>query len=94
MEENEQLRLLNAIEQNTKVTERNLAATRAIAIFMLGWIVWIIAGSVLVLIGLFSLTLEGPRFGVLFVVAGAITVIVGAIRTLVKSLSELSNSSS
>ncbi len=94
MEENEQLRLLKAIERNTEAAERNLAATRSIAIFMIGWVGWFLAGLVSVAIGgLLTLLPEAAAFGAILILLGFVIIFVGAIKAISNSLSELAKSS-
>ena len=101
MEENEQLRLLKAIERNTEATERNLAATRSIAIYFLGWIIPFIIGVVAILVaGLVSISGGGggsSRFTIgvaaFLGFSGIVVIVVGAIRAIAKSLKELAKSS-
>lgn len=94
MEEAEQLRVLQAIERNTEATERNAAATRSIAIFMIGWVVWFLAGVILLSIGgLLSFTAGASVLGNLAVLAGFGIILVGAIKAISNALRELAKSS-
>jgi len=96
MEENEQLRLLKAIERNTEAAEKNLAATRSIAIFMIGWVGWFLAGIIFILLGgLLSLLPEdGPKvLGGIAALGGFTVILVGAIKAISNALSELAKSS-
>lgn len=94
MEENEQLRLLKAIERSTEATERNLAATRSIAIFMIGWVGWFLAGLVAIILGaLVTLLPETAAFGAILIIFGFGIILVGAIKAISNSLRELAKSS-
>lgn len=94
MEENEQLRLLKAIERNTEAAERNLAATRSIAIFMIGWVGWFLAGLVAIILGaLLTLLPETAAPGAIFIIFGFGIILVGAIKAISNSLRELAKSS-
>jgi len=85
--------LMNAIERNTQATEKSLAATRAIAVFMLGWVGWFIAGVAAILLGLLvALNSDTAWFGGLLGFAGAIVILVGVIKAISDSLKELAKS--
>lgn len=76
--------------------DRNTSATRSIAIFMLGWIVWFLIGiSVILLSGLFLsiVGLEAAIASALMAIGGALIILIGAIRAIGTSLRELSKSS-
>jgi hypothetical protein len=84
---------MNAIERNTQATEKSLAATRAIAVFMLGWVGWFIAGVAAILLGLLvALNSDTAWFGGLLGFAGAIVILVGVIKAISDSLKELAKS--
>lgn len=94
-DETEIFKLLNAIERNTQMTERNLAATRSIAIFIVGWIGWFIVGLILILFGgALSVVPDIQALGLLMVVGGAIVILVGAVKAISNSLRELARSGS
>ena len=90
MEVQEHKDLLAAIERNT-------AATRSIAIFMLGWITWFLIGfATFVVGGLIGTVLQntgGLIIGGLLAVGGVAMIIAGAIKALASSLRELAKSS-
>lgn len=86
-------KLLSAIERNTQMTERNLAATRSIAIFIVGWIGWFIVGLIFILFGgALSMVPDIQVLGILMVLAGAVLIIVGAVKAIANSLRELARS--
>lgn len=92
-EENEIQKLLTAIERNTHAIERNVSATRSIAIFIVGWVGWFIAGSLTILLGGFISLLPNLQIlGVLTVLGGALLIIVGAVKAISNSLNELARS--
>ena len=87
MDETQHSELLSAI---------NRSATRSIAIFMLGWIVWFLIGAGVSLVGILLLSLGGIEAmgGAMFILFGGLLVIlIGAIRAIASALRELSNSS-
>jgi cobalamin biosynthesis Mg chelatase CobN len=92
-EESDHQRLLRAIERNTQVIEKNLAATRSIAIFIVGWIGWFMLGLLFILFGgVLSMAPDIQILGILVVLGGAILIIVGAVKAIANSLRELARS--
>lgn len=86
-------KLLGAIERNTQMTERNLAATRSIAIFIVGWIGWFIVGFISILLGGVLSMVPGIQvLGILLVLGGAVLILVGAVKAIANSLRELARS--
>lgn len=91
MEEQRYTELLQAIERNT-------AATRAIAVFMLGWIVWFLIGAGVVAAGaVLGAASPDYRAGILgagiIAFGGVVIILVGAIRSIAIALRELAKSS-
>jgi predicted phage tail protein len=100
MDEDEQLRLLRAIERNTEATERNLAATRSIAIYLLGWIIPLIIGVFVILvaalvniIGIGSSNDFASGVAVFIGLVGMAVILGGVIMAIANSLKELAKSS-
>lgn len=86
MTASESQKLVDAIDRNT-------AATRAIAIFLLRSIPWTLGGVGLMALGFIALTTtESSEGGLLFVVLGIGVMLYGSIRTLVMALRELAYS--
>lgn len=100
MDEDEQLRLLKAIERNTEATERNLAATRSIAIYLLSWIIPFIIGVAAILVASLVFTIgigssNDFASGVAFFIGlvGIAVILGGVIMAIVNSHKELAKSS-
>lgn len=92
-EDTDMQKLLIAIERNTRMTERSLAATRSIAIFIVGWIGWFIVGMLVLLFGgMLSMVPDIEALGLLLVLGGAVLIIVGAVKAIANSLRELARS--
>ena len=88
MDETQHSELLSAINRNT-------SATRSIAIFMLGWIVWFLIGTGVSLVGILLLSFGGieAMFGAVVIVFGGLLIIlIGAIKAIASALRELSKS--
>jgi hypothetical protein len=77
LSEDQNKSLINAVDRNT-------AATRAIAIFLLGSIPWVIAGSLAILFG----TITGDA-GIIFMLMGAGLILWGVIATMIRAFKEL-----
>jgi hypothetical protein len=76
-------KLVNAIDRNT-------AATRALAIFILGSIPWTLGGLSLIVLGFLSVALDPDSRGLPFLfLAGLGIAIYGAVRTLLQAYKEL-----
>lgn len=87
------IKLLHAIERNTQMTERSLAATRSIAIFIVGWIGWLLVGLILILFGgSLSVVPDIQTLGILMILVGTTLIIVGAVKAIYNSLRELAKS--
>ena len=81
MSENKNLELVEAINRNT-------AATRSIAIFLVGFIPWFLGGFLVIGIGAFVAN-NGEVFGVSIALIGVVILAIGAVRTIFRSLDEL-----
>ena len=79
------------LEKLIQAVNRNTAATRAIATFLLGFIPWGIAGLPIVAFGLFRIS-SWPYDGVAYVAVGSLVILVGAIVTIVRAFGELKRS--
>jgi purine-cytosine permease-like protein len=77
----ENLELIEAINRNT-------AATRSIAIFIVGFIPWFLGGAAMIFFGAFIASFGDPTFGVISVL-GAGALVFGFIQTISRSLVEL-----
>lgn len=93
VQEDDMVRLLKSIELNTRIVQKNLAATRSIAIFIVGWVGWFLIGLVFIVLGVgLGFVPNLQILGVLAILAGTIVVIVGAVRAIANSLRELARS--
>lgn len=80
--------------ENSELVEainRNTAATRSIAIFLVGFIPWFIVGAAMLAIG-GSLASGGDVTGAVVAVLGLGVLLFGIIQTISKSLAELKTS--
>jgi hypothetical protein len=77
LSEDQNKSLINAVDRNT-------AATRAVAIYLLGSIPWVLAGSLAILFG----TITGDA-GIIFMLLGAGLILFGVITTMIRAFKEL-----
>jgi small basic protein len=70
---------------------RNTAATRSIAIFVVGFLPWFIVGVVMIAIG-GSLASRGDTVGAVIGIIGIGVLLFGIVQTISRSLSELKQS--
>jgi hypothetical protein len=77
--------------ENSELIEainRNTAATRSIAIFIVGFIPWFIVGSVMIFLGVFVSSYGDPTFSIISIL-GVGVILFGFIQTISRSLGEL-----
>ena len=77
--------------ENSELIEainRNTAATRSIAIFIVGFIPWFLVGGAMIFIGLFVASFGDPTFSVIAIL-GVGALLFGFIQTISQSLGEL-----
>jgi mannose/fructose/N-acetylgalactosamine-specific phosphotransferase system component IID len=80
--------------ENSELIEainRNTAATRSIAIFIVGFLPWFIVGVVMIAIG-GSLASRGDTVGAVIGIIGIAVLLFGIVQTISRSLSELKQS--
>jgi small basic protein len=81
--------------ENSELIEainRNTAATRSIAIFIVGFIPWFIIGAAMIFIGVFVSSFGDPTFSIISIL-GVGLILFGFIQTISRSLGELKLSS-